>query len=74
MLSEEDKYIASKTLQSMVNMRRSGTISQIEFDRKMKLYLQGLFEKKGMEVEEMKELTRSAGLDLEIRIHTNKNE
>lgn len=69
MLSVQNRNIASHVLKNMVDMRNDGSFTEAQFDGEMKSYLQSLFAI-GMEVEEMKELTRSVGLELDIRIHT----
>lgn len=68
MLNLVDKTIAKSVIFGLIQMLRDKTFSQEQFDREIADYLQSLFDL-GMEVEEMKEITASAGLNLEIRIH-----
>lgn len=68
MLSVQDKQIATITLSNMVMLYKGKEWSQATFDGETKSYLQFLFNK-GMTVDEMQELTLSAGLKLDVRIH-----
>jgi hypothetical protein len=67
MLSPNDTHIAKFTLTSMISMLQDSVWTQKQFDEELKGYLQFLMDK-GLEVNEMKELLASVGIDVDINI------